>query len=115
MKTNSKAYDRANVFMTLILTAMKIIVSWKELKNVTGIWAHSLTKIKLIMLIILVIPLTRKRKRKKVESITNKFRSWKSRTAFYKVRTKSHLNLQKKQGFNFNVSLNSAKHRYNFF
>ena len=63
---------------------------------------------KLIVLIISVNPLP-----KKVRSIIIKFRSWESRTAFYKARPTNRLDRQKKPGSNFNISLDLTKRRYN--
>ena len=53
------------------------------------------------------------KKKNKVRSIIVKFRSWKSRTAFYKARPRNHLDRQKKPGSSFNVSLDLTKCRYN--
>ena len=48
----------------------------------------------------------------KVRSIIVKFRSWKSKLAFYKAQTRNHL--EKKPGSSsFNVSLDLTKRRYN--
>ena len=52
-------------------------------------------------------------KKNKVRSIVVKFRSWKSRTAFYKSRPRHHLDRQKRPGSSFNVSLDLTKRRYN--
>ena len=52
-------------------------------------------------------------KKNKVRSIIVKFRSWKSRTVFYKAGPRNHLDRQKKPGSSFNVSLNLTKRRYN--
>ena len=54
-----------------------------------------------------------KTKNKKVRSLIIKFKSWKSRTTFYKSRPKNYLDRQKKPGSSFNVSLDSTKRRYN--
>ena len=51
-------------------------------------------------------------KKNKVQSIIVKFRSWKSRTAFYKAQPRNHLDRQKKPGSSFNVSLDLTKRCY---
>ena len=48
----------------------------------------------------------------KVRSTVVKFRSCKSRTAFYKARPRNQLNGQKKTGSSFNVSLDLTKRHY---
>ena len=53
------------------------------------------------------------KKKNKVRSIIVKFRSWKSRTAFYKAPPKNHLDRKKKPGSSFNVSLDLRKRRSN--
>ena len=54
-----------------------------------------------------------KTKNKKVRSLIIKFKSWKSRTTFYKSRPRNHLDRQKKPGSSFNVSLDLIKRSYN--
>ena len=49
------------------------------------------------------------KKENKARSIIVKFRSWKSRTAFYKAQPRNHLDQQKKPGSSFNVSLDLTK------
>ena len=58
-------------------------------------------------------PYIDKTKNKKVRSLIIKFKSWKSRTTFYKSRPRNHLDRQKKPGSSFNVSLDLTKRRYN--
>ena len=58
-------------------------------------------------------PYMDKTKNKKVRSLIIKFKSWKSRTTFYKSRPRNHLDRQKKPGSSFNVSLDLTKRRYN--
>ena len=53
------------------------------------------------------------KKKSKVRSVIVKFRSWRSRTAFYKVRPRNHLDRQKRPGPSFDFSLNLRKRRYN--
>ena len=58
-------------------------------------------------------PYMDKMKNEKVRSLIIKFKSWKSRTTFYKSRSRNHLDRQKKPGSSFNVSLDLTKRRYN--
>ena len=58
-------------------------------------------------------PYMDKTKNKKVRSLIIKFKSWKSRTTFYKSCPRNHLDRQKKPGYSFNVSLDLTKRRYN--
>ena len=58
-------------------------------------------------------PYMDKTKNKKVRSLIIKFKSWKSKTTFYKSRPRNHLDRQKKPGSSFNVSLDLTKRRYN--
>ena len=58
-------------------------------------------------------PYMDKMKNEKVRSLIIKFKSWKSRTTFYKSRPRNHLDRQKKPGSSFNVSLDLTKRRYN--
>ena len=48
-------------------------------------------------------------KKNKVRSIIVKFRSWKSKTAFYKARPRNYLDRKKKPSSSFNVSLDLTK------
>ena len=57
-------------------------------------------------------PYVDKVKNKKVRSLIIKFKSWRSRSAFYKSRPRNHLERQKKPGSSFNVSLDLTKRRY---
>ena len=57
-------------------------------------------------------PYVDKVKNKKVRSLIIKFKSWRSRSAFYKSRPRNHLERQKKPGSSFNVSLHLTKRRY---
>ena len=57
-------------------------------------------------------PYVGKVKKKKVRSLIIKFKSWRSRSVFYKSRPGSHLERQKKPGSSFNVSLDLNKRRY---
>ena len=58
-------------------------------------------------------PFLDKKRKKKVRSIIVKFKSWKARAAFYKVRSKNHVNGRKKPRLTlFSVSLDLAKRRY---
>ena len=54
-----------------------------------------------------------KTKKKKVRSLIIKFKSWKSRTTFYKSRPRNQVYRQKKPGSSFNVSLDLTKRRCN--
>ena len=53
------------------------------------------------------------KKKNKVWPIIVKFRSWKSRTAFYEAKPRNHLDRQKKPGSIFDVSLDLTKRGYN--
>ena len=53
------------------------------------------------------------KKKNKVRSIIVEFRSWKSKTAFYKARPRNYLDRQKKPSSSFNVSLDLTKRRCN--
>ena len=57
-------------------------------------------------------PYVDKVKNKKVRSLIIKFKSWRSRSAFYKSRPRNRLERQKKPGSSFNVSLDLTKRRY---
>ena len=57
-------------------------------------------------------PYVDKVKNKKVRSLIIKFKSWRSRSAFYKSRPRNHLERQKKPGSSFNVSLDLTKRHY---
>ena len=57
-------------------------------------------------------PYMDKKKNKKVRSFIVKFKSWKTRTSFYKSRPRNHLDGQRKPGSTFNVSLDLTKRRY---
>ena len=57
-------------------------------------------------------PYVDKVKNKKVRLLIIKFKSWRSRLAFYKSRPRNHLEQQKKPGSSFNVSLDLTKRCY---
>ena len=60
-------------------------------------------------------PFLDKERKKTVRSIIVKFKSWKVRAAFYKVRPKNHVNGRKKPGLtSFSVSLDLTKRPYSF-
>ena len=57
-------------------------------------------------------PYVDKVKNKTVRSLIIKFKSWRSRSAFYKSRPRNHLERQKKPGSSFYVSLDLTKRCY---
>ena len=56
-------------------------------------------------------PYVDKVKNEKVRSLISKFKSWRSRSTFYKSRQRNHLERQKKPGSSFNVLLDLTKRR----